>query len=445
MSKAETIVDNFLTGLKAWVNSAAPEERESRNEAMLRMIEVRHSGSDHLSLYGLRLSSIPEQIGDLTGLRSLNLSSNQLGTLPEGIRYLTALENLGFSSNQLETLPEWIGDFTALESLDLEENQLETVPRWIGDLAALKRLYLDSNRLTTLSDSLLNSPTRNCTISLEGNLIDAKEACRISRLALVGGVTLGISISIGDKILSNAPEEKKEKLKALLDDSNSELHCFKRFLEKCQHTEGWKSREPEMTQCLLEILDKMSESEVVKIKCITLAKMALDTCADRVALAFVHMQLVLNLSDKELKDMSLQEVYDYARQESVIKFLFDKSQAKINDIKNSESVPDEIETHLAYLQIAQELGLNLRANGMLYQGCSNVTGEDLQSAIEDFRALDRDLLTAKHLCEDEMLRMHPFVQEIITEISSKEEFSVEKKKVIILKKKVRILRDFKQE
>ena len=171
----------------------------------------------------------------------------------------------------------------------------------------------------------------------------------------------------------------------------------------------------------------MSESEAVKIKCETLAETAFGSCGDRVGLAFVHMQLALNLSE-EVKNMTDQEVYDYAKQESVIKFLSDKSQAKIDQIKTTGGILDEIETHLAYLQIAPQLGLNLEANGMLYQQeYSNVTDRDLESAKEEFRELDLDLRIANHLYEDEMLQKYPLVQKIIEEVSSREEFCTNQK------------------
>ena len=139
------------------------------------------------------------------------------------------------------------------------------------------------------------------------------------------------------------------------------------------------------------------------------------------------MQLALNLSDKEVKDMTPQEVYDYAKQESVIKFLSDKAEARIAEIETRGGGLDAIETHLAYLQIGSDLGLNLRANGMLYQACSNVTRSDLESAKAEFQELDPHLQAAKHLYEDGMLRTHPFVQGVITEVSEKDEFSTDQK------------------
>jgi len=63
--------------------------------------------------------------------------------------------------------------------------------------------------------------------------------------------------------------------------------------------------------------------------------------------------------------MNPQEVYDYTKQESVIKFLSDKAETKIKKMRTEGGVLDVIETHLAYLQIGSDLGLNLRANGMV--------------------------------------------------------------------------------
>jgi hypothetical protein len=120
--------------------------------------------------------------------------------------------------------------------------------------------------------------------------------------------------------------------------------------------------------------------------------------------------------------MSIQEVYDYAKQESVIKFLSEKAETKIAEIKTTGGALDEIETHLAYLQIGRELGLNLTANGMLYQGCSNVKDVDLESAKAEFRELDREHQIAKHIYEDGMLRTNTFVKKIIEEVAAREEF-----------------------
>ena len=459
MSKiSERANDSFAIGLQSWVDDASAGERNSRITAMERMKNAESNrGSTYLDLRGLRLSSLPSQIGDLVNLKTLDLGNNQLTTLPPEIGNLTALKRLDLDNNQLTTLPPEIGNLTALTLLNLvniqlttlppeignltalkwlflRNNQLTTLPPEIGNLTALMELDLSNNQLTTLPHSLLATRIERY-VNLENNLISPAEAGILNELTRENRVNLRISIHdhtqpttpqaealtamVIDKIL--ATSSNKEELGAFF--RSPDLKDFKMFLGKCPHTEGWKSQEAEMIGCLLEIANKMSQSEAVKRRCETLAETAVGSCGDRVSLAFVQMQLALNLSDKEVKDMSPQEVYDYAKQESVIKFLSEKAKAKIAKIKTTGGALDEIETHLAYLQIGQELGLNLKANGMLYKRCSNVEDRDLESAKQEFLELDREFEIAKHIYEDKILRKNTFVNEIIEKVAAREEFN----------------------
>src|SRR4051794_31301868 len=53
---------------------------------------------------------------------------------------------------QLDALPDSLGQLVDLESLDLSGNALTTLPDWIARLSRLKRLMLVGNALTTLPD-----------------------------------------------------------------------------------------------------------------------------------------------------------------------------------------------------------------------------------------------------------------------------------------------------
>ena len=59
--------------------------------------------------------SFQVNIGNLTNLRYLYLSSNQLTKLPREIGNLTNLEKLYLSNNRLTELPREIGNLTNLE------------------------------------------------------------------------------------------------------------------------------------------------------------------------------------------------------------------------------------------------------------------------------------------------------------------------------------------
>ncbi len=107
-----------------------------------------------LYLRSNKLIALPESIGQLTDLKSLYLSINRLTLLPESIGKLTNLSSLDLRSNQLTSLPESIGQLTNLNSLDLSCNQLTSLPESIGQLTNLTSLNLQSNNLTSLPESI---------------------------------------------------------------------------------------------------------------------------------------------------------------------------------------------------------------------------------------------------------------------------------------------------
>ena len=114
---------------------------------------------DFGSLENMGLSGvIPPEIGNLTALEELDLSSSSLsddppnqltGSIPPEIGNLTSLEWLSLSGNQLTwPIPPQIGRLTSLEWLDLSGNQLTgAIPSELGNLSSLTSLWLFSNQL----------------------------------------------------------------------------------------------------------------------------------------------------------------------------------------------------------------------------------------------------------------------------------------------------------
>ncbi len=103
-----------------------------------------------------QLTALPEAIGNLAQLQSLNVSYNQLTALPEAIGNLTQLQSLYVSDNQLTFLPEAIGNLAQLQGLHVSSNQLTTLPEAIGNLAQLQSLHVAGNQLTTLPEAIGN-------------------------------------------------------------------------------------------------------------------------------------------------------------------------------------------------------------------------------------------------------------------------------------------------
>ncbi len=105
-----------------------------------------------LFLYNVGLTgSIPEQIGDLTGLTHLDLGTNRLtGEIPSTIGNLVNLVELTLNGNKLTgELPESLGNLVGLVALHLNENGLTgEIPSSVSKMTKLWHLHLTNNNIT---------------------------------------------------------------------------------------------------------------------------------------------------------------------------------------------------------------------------------------------------------------------------------------------------------
>ena len=149
-----------------------------------------------------RLTSLPDSLAQLTQLAALNLSHNQLTTLPDWLGQLTQLTELDLSHNQLTTLPDSLGQLTQLRTLYLIETELKVLPEWLASLSNLEKLWVHSNRsLTTVSDvigkfeNLTELDAGICTLnSISDSIGNLK---KLRRLLLSGNKLVDLPKSIG--------------------------------------------------------------------------------------------------------------------------------------------------------------------------------------------------------------------------------------------------------
>jgi leucine-rich repeat protein SHOC2 len=98
-----------------------------------------------------QITVLPETIGNLVNLLTLDFHLNQIAILPENIGNLVNLTELDSGSNQLINLPESIGNLVNLENLHLCDNQIFILPECIENLSNLECLDITGNPLTDLS------------------------------------------------------------------------------------------------------------------------------------------------------------------------------------------------------------------------------------------------------------------------------------------------------
>ena len=148
----------------------------------------RLSALRELNLSSTALTLLPAEIGQLTALQELRLTENQLTRVPAEIGQLTALQELRLIDNQLTSVPEEIGQLTSLQELNLYGNQLTSVPAEIGRLTSLVRLDLGDNRLTSLPAEIVQLASLE-RLFLNGNQLTSVPA-EIGQLTSLEGLWL---------------------------------------------------------------------------------------------------------------------------------------------------------------------------------------------------------------------------------------------------------------
>ncbi|XP_048834185.1 leucine-rich repeat and calponin homology domain-containing protein 1 isoform X5 [Brienomyrus brachyistius] len=173
-----------------------------------------------LNLYHNCVKTIPDAIVNLQTLTSLNLSRNQLSALPACVCGLP-LRVLNASNNKLGSLPEALGQLSGLMELDVSCNELTALPRHIGRLKALRELNVRRNQLCILPEDLAELPLVKFDFSC--NKVSTIPICYRKMVQLQ-------SLQLENNPLQNPPAQICTKGK---------VHIFKYLtMEACRHDKG---------------------------------------------------------------------------------------------------------------------------------------------------------------------------------------------------------------
>ncbi|PIN07363.1 Serine/threonine protein kinase [Handroanthus impetiginosus] len=159
----------------------------------LNLHQVRHLIRVHL--YDCGVGGIPTQIGALSELTYLNLSTNYLeGELPLSMANLTKLETLDISNSKINgSIPTYIGNLTHLKHLDLSSNQLiGQIPLELGQLSNLSFLNLSVNNLSgQIPYPSTDAPWSNLlTLILRNNRLSGTIPIQIEKFLLIQQIDL---------------------------------------------------------------------------------------------------------------------------------------------------------------------------------------------------------------------------------------------------------------
>ncbi|XP_078663043.1 uncharacterized protein LOC144906547 [Branchiostoma floridae x Branchiostoma belcheri] len=118
------------------------------------------NGRLKLDLSNQSLTSIPEEVFDLTDLEILIVSNNRLTVIPEAIGRLQKLQWLDVEHNMVTTLPRSVCSLSNLEVLIVSYNSLYSLPpdAEFAKMKKLTQLYIHDNHLTEV-------PPGVCTLS----------------------------------------------------------------------------------------------------------------------------------------------------------------------------------------------------------------------------------------------------------------------------------------
>ncbi|XP_059808697.1 leucine-rich repeat-containing protein 28 isoform X1 [Hypanus sabinus] len=99
----------------------------------------------HLRLMNNRLKFLPSEIGDLRELQTLDVSANCLTVLPENLHLCFSLQYLSADRNQLKDIPRQLCLLTNLKELSVTSNNLKCLPQDLGRYPELQCVYVDNN------------------------------------------------------------------------------------------------------------------------------------------------------------------------------------------------------------------------------------------------------------------------------------------------------------
>lgn len=108
--QAASSSSTFAEKIDHWANTATTEQGQNINRAVQLLNFAEQTGAETLDMRGLRLTSLPDCLHELSSLEELNLSDNRLGEIPPLPRFLTSLDLRRNEAVELPTISRTLHD-----------------------------------------------------------------------------------------------------------------------------------------------------------------------------------------------------------------------------------------------------------------------------------------------------------------------------------------------
>jgi internalin A len=133
-----------------------PDEKDydGLQVALQRITEAKYKGSAALSLAGLGLMAVPEEIAQLSNLQELDLNNNHISIITASITQLSRLRKLILKFNRVDSISDAIVQLSLLDELDLSFNNFTQFPMSVAQLSNLRGLYLGNSGVRFIPDSI---------------------------------------------------------------------------------------------------------------------------------------------------------------------------------------------------------------------------------------------------------------------------------------------------
>ncbi|SDE61938.1 hypothetical protein SAMN02799630_05940 [Paenibacillus sp. UNCCL117] len=153
------------------------------------LADARHHGADRLCLSGYRLQEVPEALGSISTLKSLEIFEQDIRRLPASLFDLHQLEELTVYTADLEAIPPEIGRLSRLVRLTIgccsydrpepgkpmiaiRDVALQELPPEIGQLTRLESLNINATGLRRLPSELVRLQRLKC-LDVSRNRLEA--------------------------------------------------------------------------------------------------------------------------------------------------------------------------------------------------------------------------------------------------------------------------------